>query len=68
MTAQSLRLGLGRGMTKPIDFRKFATECARLAVEVRAIDDKAVLLSMAEVWIRLADRAESINAMLDQPS
>jgi hypothetical protein len=55
-------------MQKPIDFRKFATECARLAEEVGAIEDKAVLLSMAEVWIQLADKEKSIRALLESRS
>ena len=55
-------------MEQPIDFRKFATECARLAQEARTIEDKALLLSMAEVWIALADKAEMIQALLDQRS
>jgi hypothetical protein len=53
-------------MLKPIDFGKFATECARLVKEVESIEDKALLLRMAEVWIRLADKAERIQAVLDE--
>jgi hypothetical protein len=55
-------------MERPNDFRKFADACARLAVEARTIEDKTLLLSMAEVWIRLADKAESIHALLNEPS
>jgi hypothetical protein len=37
-------------------FRKFAAECIRLAEVVRSDSDKAVLLNMAQVWIRLANQ------------
>ena len=52
------------GMERPIDFERFAAECARLAQAVESIEDKALLLRMAEVWIRLADKAERIHAVL----
>jgi hypothetical protein len=51
-------------MEKPIDFATFAAECARLAQAVESIEDKALLLRMAEVWIRLADKAERIRGVL----
>ena len=53
-------------MEKPVDFETFASECARLAQVVESIEDKALLLTMAEVWIRLADKAERIQAVLDK--
>ena len=53
-------------MEKPIDFEMFAAECARLAQVVESIEDKAILLRMAEVWIRLADKAERIRAVLNE--
>ena len=53
-------------MEKPIDFATFAAECARLAQVVESIEDKALLLRMAEVWIRLADKAERIRAVLNE--
>jgi hypothetical protein len=55
-------------MEKTTDFHKFATECVRLAESARTIEDKALLLSMAEVWIELADNAESIQALLERDS
>lgn len=55
-------------MDKAIDFHKFAIECARLAQEARTIEDKALLLSMAQVWIELADKAEIIQALLERGS
>jgi hypothetical protein len=53
-------------MEKPIDFETFAAECARLAQTVESIEDKALLLMMAEAWIRLADKGQRINAILNQ--
>jgi hypothetical protein len=50
---------------KPIDFRRFADECLRLARQVEAIDDRAALLSMAQAWIRLADKEPHLQALLD---
>jgi hypothetical protein len=47
-------------------FRRFAEECRRLAGQVVAIDDKAILLDMAQVWIRLADRAREVEALLNE--
>jgi hypothetical protein len=55
-------------MARPIDFRKFAEECARLAKEAQAIEDKSLLLGMAQAWIRLADQAQSVQALLDANS
>jgi hypothetical protein len=52
-------------MEKPNDFARFAAECARLAQIVESIEDRALLLRMAEVWIRLADKAERIRAVLN---
>jgi hypothetical protein len=58
-------LGQGLGVETLIDFRKFAEDCVRLADEVETIEHKARLLTMAEVWIRLADKAASVQALLD---
>jgi hypothetical protein len=51
-----------------IDFRRFAGECARLAGLARTDDDKALLLRMAQAWIRLADEAPRIMALLEESS
>ncbi len=47
-------------------FRSFAEECRRLVGQVAAVDDKAMLLDMAQVWIRLADREREIEALLNE--
>jgi hypothetical protein len=46
------------GSTK---FRRYAEECLRLAEQVQSLDDKAALLTMAGVWVRLADQGYRVN-------
>jgi hypothetical protein len=53
-------------MQDAIEFRNYAEECLRLAEVVSPLEDKAVLLSMAQAWILLADKAASINALLNE--
>ena len=59
---------LGDGVEGSIDFRKYAGECVRLAGLVQTDEDKAVLLSMAQAWIRLADEGPRIEALLEESS
>jgi hypothetical protein len=47
------------------EFRRFARECMRLAEQVQPVDDKAVLLNMAQVWIRLADQGHQVRRLVD---
>ena len=47
-------------------FRRFAEECRRLTSQVVAVDDKAILLDMAQMWIRLADREPEVRALLNE--
>jgi hypothetical protein len=49
----------------PEEFRRFAKECMRLAERVQSVDDKAALLSMAQVWIRLADQGYQVRQLTD---
>ena len=44
-------------------FRRFAEECLRLAEQVQSLDDKAALLTMAGVWVRLADQGYQIDRL-----
>jgi hypothetical protein len=37
--------------------RRHAAECVRLAQKARNPSDKALLLAMAESWLRLAEKA-----------
>jgi hypothetical protein len=48
-----------------VEFRRFARECMRLAEQAQPVDDKAVLLSMAQVWIRLADQGQQVRRLVD---
>jgi hypothetical protein len=50
---------------KPVDFKKFAEECIRLAAIVTPVEDKAILLSMGEAWLRLAEHAGTVQALLE---
>ena len=45
-------------------FRQYASECVRLAGKINAAGSKAVLLDMAQSWLRLAARAEE-NGRVD---
>ncbi len=40
------------------DYRRHASECVRLAQNAQNPGDKALLLKMAETWLRLADQAQ----------
>jgi hypothetical protein len=55
-----------------LDFRKFAEECLRLADQLQSVEDKSVLLAMAQAWIRLADHGSEVMRLIDgngsQPS
>ena len=44
-------------MSLPDRYRMFAAECERVARQAADPNDKALLLEMAEVWRRLAERA-----------
>jgi hypothetical protein len=48
----------------PVDFKKFAEDCLRLAMSVQGTEDKAALLKMGEVWVRLAEHYEVILALI----
>ena len=48
----------GQGMASNEDYRNLAAECLRIAHENQTPKNRAVLLRMAEIWSRMADRAE----------
>jgi hypothetical protein len=56
----------GSGMSKSEKYRQHAADCVRLAQSVSAAGDRAVLIEMAAMWMRLPDRAEATgNAASD---
>ena len=44
-------------MTRP-DYRQYALECLRLAGDTNEPSTKAVLIDMAQSWVRLAEQAQ----------
>jgi hypothetical protein len=58
-----LDLGLGTGSVATGDqskrYRRYASECLRLAQLAPTSQNKDLLLQMAETWRRLAEQAES---------
>ena len=45
-------------METPLQYRKFAEECERLAKQARAAHHRKVLEEMAQVWRELAEGAD----------
>ncbi len=45
-------------MSRAEDYRRYAAECVRLAASREDVNDKALLLHMAEQWRQLAQRAD----------
>jgi hypothetical protein len=45
-------------MASAEDYRRHATACVQLAQNTHNPSDKALLLKMAESWLRLAEQAE----------
>jgi len=43
-------------MDRSENYRRFAQECLEIAATVKSPDARAVLLLMAQVWVRLADQ------------
>ena len=52
--------------TRDAEFRRFAQECLRLAEHVQSLDDKAVLLSMAQAWIGLAGQGHQTSRSIGE--
>jgi hypothetical protein len=40
-------------------YRQHAADCVRLAQSVSSLGDRATLMEMAAIWMRLAERAEA---------
>lgn len=41
-------------------YRHYAGECVRIAENINDPGEKALMLRMAETWLRLAERAEAL--------
>ena len=52
-------------MLSPKEFRKLSAQCVELANDV-SLDKGAILLNMAEIWLRLALAAEEKIQQLDK--
>ena len=50
-------------MNERADFRRRAEQCVARAQEAHSSEQKALLIEMAHAWLRLADHAESIEAL-----
>jgi hypothetical protein len=46
-------------MNSPSEYRDRAAECVRAAQATASPGSNALYLTMAEIWVRLADQAES---------
>jgi hypothetical protein len=55
-------------MGKAVEYRRYATECLELASVFKSPEARAVLLHMAQSWLRLADKwaAHLHNAVEDE--
>ncbi len=55
-------------MNKPDYYRQYALECLRLANDTNEPSTKAVLIDMAQAWIRLAERNRQLSLVYEPPS
>lgn len=58
-------------MNKPDYYRQYALECLRLANDTHEPSMKAVLIDMAQAWIRLAEQAHrnrQLSLVYEAPS
>ena len=46
-------------------YRQHAGDCVRLAQSISSPEDRALLMEMAAMWLRLAERAESMAKTSD---
>jgi hypothetical protein len=50
-------------MTERADFQRRAEECVQRAQESKSPEQKALLIEMAQSWLRLAEQAGRIEAL-----
>ena len=53
-------------MDDPVDLRRFAEECLRLAANAPTVEDRAILLRMGQVWIQLVEHANIVQALIER--
>ena len=46
-------------MPRAAKYRRYAADCLRLAETFRSSVDRTLLIEMAAMWLRLAERAEA---------
>jgi hypothetical protein len=46
-------------------YRRHAADCIRVAAVISSTSEKALLIQMAETWLRLAERAEGSGGGVD---
>lgn len=54
-------------MNKPDCYRQYALECLRLANDTNEPSTKAVLIDMAQAWIKLAERNRQLSLVYEAP-
>jgi hypothetical protein len=55
-------------VNKPDYYRQYALECLRLANDTNEPSTKAVLIDMAQAWIKLAERNRQLSLVYEAPS
>jgi hypothetical protein len=54
-------------VNKPDCYRQYALECLRLANDTNEPSTKAVLIDMAQAWIKLAERNRQLSLVYEAP-
>ena len=54
-------------MNKPDYYRQYALECLRLANDTNEPSTKAVLIDMAQAWLKLAERNRQLSLVYEAP-
>jgi hypothetical protein len=49
-------------MKDSVNYKRLAGECLRMVQDIKNPTDRALLVAMAESWLRLAEQAESREA------
>jgi hypothetical protein len=55
-------------VNKPDYYRQYALECLRLANDTYEPSTRAVLIDMAQAWIKLAERNRQLTLVYEAPS